>query len=158
MGLVRKLSRYGRIFCISQQKGVMSILMPFWAFHFLTFRPPDFLKNRPYLNNFLTNPIHILLYSGDSDPKSPEYAKKVQHLVRKLSRYGRFYTHQRTRTVLEILNMEGKYSSPINILSIVKAILVHISITFLPTPYIFCYIRVIQTLIRPNMPKYTCTW
>ena len=34
-------------------------------------------ENWPYLDNFVTNPMHILAYSGDSDPKSPEYAKKV---------------------------------------------------------------------------------
>ena len=34
----------------------------------------------------------------------------------------------------------------------------HISITFLPTPYIFCDIRAIQTLNRPNMPKKYSTW
>ena len=45
------------------------------------------LSNWPYLDNFLTNPYHIFTYSGDSDPDQPEYTKKVQHLVRKLSRY-----------------------------------------------------------------------
>ena len=34
----------------------------------------------------------------------------------------------------------------------------HISITFLPTPYIYCDIRAIQTLISSNMPKYTWGW
>ena len=38
---------------------------------------PFWTQNRPYLDNFLTNPMYILTYSGDSDPKSPEYAKKV---------------------------------------------------------------------------------
>ena len=52
----------------------------------------NLLKNRPYLDNFVTNPIHIFTYSGDSDPKSPEYAKKLPHLVTKLSRYGPIYS------------------------------------------------------------------
>ena len=34
-------------------------------------------KIGPYLDNFVTNPMHILPYSCDSDLKSPEYAKKV---------------------------------------------------------------------------------
>ena len=33
--------------------------------------------NWPYLDNFLTNPYHILVYSGESGSESPEYAKKV---------------------------------------------------------------------------------
>ena len=41
----------------------------------------------PYLDNFVTNPIYILPYSGDSDPNSPEYAKICMHMVTKLSRY-----------------------------------------------------------------------
>ena len=49
-------------------------------------------KNCPYLDNFLTNPIHILAYSGDSDPKSPENHKICMGLVTKLSRYGQILT------------------------------------------------------------------
>ena len=43
-----------------------------------------------YLDNFVTNPYHILPYSGYSDPKSPENTKKCTGLVTKLSRYGQF--------------------------------------------------------------------
>ena len=35
------------------------------------------IKIGPYLDNFLTNPYTFLAYSGESDPKSPEYGKKV---------------------------------------------------------------------------------
>ena len=45
-------------------------------------------KIGPYLDNFLTNPYTFLAYSGDSETKSPEYAKICMGLVRKLSRYG----------------------------------------------------------------------
>ena len=34
----------------------------------------------------------------------------------------------------------------------------HISITLLPTPYIFCDIRAIQTLISSKITKYIGTW
>ena len=44
-------------------------------------------KIGPYLDNFLTNPYTFLAYSGDSGPKSPEYAKICMGLVTKLSRY-----------------------------------------------------------------------
>ena len=48
------------------------------------------IKNGPYLDNFLTNPIHILVYLKYLGSESPEYAKICMGLVRKLSRYGRF--------------------------------------------------------------------
>ena len=35
------------------------------------------IKNRPYLENFLTNPYTFFTYSGDLGPESPEYTKKV---------------------------------------------------------------------------------
>ena len=35
------------------------------------------LKNRPYLDNFLTNPYGFLAYSGELGSDSPENAKKV---------------------------------------------------------------------------------
>jgi len=34
-------------------------------------------KDWPYLDNFLTKCYVFMWYSGDSDPDSPEYAKKV---------------------------------------------------------------------------------
>ena len=49
---------------------------------------PFWTQNRPYLDNFLTNPMHILAYSDDLGPESPEYAKIYMGLVTKLSRYG----------------------------------------------------------------------
>ena len=35
------------------------------------------LKNKAYLDNFLTNPMYILAYSGDSASESHEYAIKT---------------------------------------------------------------------------------
>ena len=50
------------------------------------------MKNEPYLDNFVTNPIHILAYSGNLGSESPEYVKIYMGLVTKLSRYGSFLT------------------------------------------------------------------
>ena len=52
---------------------------------------------QPYLDNFLTKCIYILVYSTDSDPESAEYGKICMHLVRKLSRYSNF-TPSKTQT------------------------------------------------------------
>ena len=52
----------------NHEYGIRMLITPFYR---------EIQKIEPYLNNFLTNPMHILAYSGDSDPKSPEYAKKV---------------------------------------------------------------------------------
>ncbi len=38
-------------------------------------KPFKFHENCLYLDNFLTNPMHILVYLSLSGPKSPEYVK-----------------------------------------------------------------------------------
>ena len=38
-------------------------------------------KIGPYLDNFLTNPMHILAYSGDLGCESPEYGKICMGLL-----------------------------------------------------------------------------
>ena len=71
-------------------------------------------KIGPYLDNFVTNPYTFLVYSGDSDPESPEYAKICMGLVRKLSRYGRILKYL-MRMIVRLSNLQkwpqnGKYS------------------------------------------------
>ena len=73
----------------------------------------------PYLENFLTNPIHILVYSGDSNPKSPEYAKICMHLVRKFSKYDQISTGSRSNSngpQSRILNPYDSHSKSLNVI------------------------------------------
>ena len=116
------------------------------------------LLYRPYLDNFLTNPIHILAYSGDSGSESPEYAKIYMGLVTKLSRYRQIQTLKHQKQWEQIMDISEKEEENVLLKEIQEAKSGHISITLLPTPTIFCDIRAIQTPNRPNIPKNHSTW